>query len=41
LGYNFYLVYNREMENLSNSGSDSYTGEDQAQPPSKVELTIL
>jgi hypothetical protein len=41
LGFNNYLVYKREMENLPNSGSDSFTGEDQAQPPSQAELAIL
>jgi len=34
-------VYNREMENFTNSGSDSYPGEEKAQPPSKAELAIL
>lgn len=41
LSYNSYLVYKREMEHTTNSGSDSYPGEDQAQPPSTAELTIL
>ena len=41
MGYNLILVYKREMEHKTNSGSDTFTGEEQAQPPSKAELAIL